>query len=251
MKRKLSQIPVGFVATWTVLALVFYPYKLNAQSRWIYTINHHNLPTTKLTFAFGDTLAIDGNDYFELGISARNLNFSNILFRVDNQYRLLIHTKTFLPLQIEKKIDQKNIQDHTTIFYDQLTHVARKDSLFSWRIPEACHNYFSMLFFLRKQPLNPGDCYSFSLDVEFVIWQVTACVAGIETPDGMQPSIRIDLAYQPISGQSGRPWKTDILTNRIAQKGGRMSVWFQADSSRRILRVDYDPATLMRLNQTE
>jgi len=242
------KIACGF---WLVLMLVLVPPGLNAQSRWIYTIYHHNLPTTKLAFTVGDTLAIDGKNYFELGISAKNLNFSNILFRVENQYRVLIHTQTCLPLQIEKRIDQKNLQDHTQISYNQETHVARKDSLFSWPIPEACHNYFSMLFFFRNQPLNPHDCYSFNLDVEFIIWRVTARVAGIETMSDTHPAIRVDLVYEPISGQSGRPWKTDILTNRIAQKGGSMSLWFQADSSRRISRVDYDPTTFMRLNHGE
>jgi hypothetical protein len=237
------------------LAIFFsFPLSLRGQAKWIYTIYHHNLPTTRLTFTFGDTLAISETEFFALLVTAQNLNFSNLLFHVENKYRTLIGTGTFLPLQIEKEIDQKNIGERTVIRYDQTAHVAVKDTSFSWQIPAACHNYFSLLLFLRNQPLVSGDCYPLNLDVEFLIWQVTARVTGLEVIECQkqpQSAIRVDLSYQPITGQQSRPWKTDLLTNRIAQKGGGMTVWFAADLERKILRVNYDEDTLMLLTKTE
>lgn len=234
----------------TYLIIFLIPFNLIGQVKWTYTIKHLKMPTTKLTFTFRDTIIKNESEYFELFVTAKNQNIFNFLFRVENEYRTQIQNNTFLPLRMEKKINQKNIEEQTVIIYDQASHLAYKDSSFSWTLPVACHNYFSMLFFLRNQPLHPGDCYTFNLDVEYLTWEVEACVQqleAIELDNRNDTAIRVDLNYKSLTNDHKRPWKTDLLTNRIARKGGKMVVWFGSGKNRPILRVNYDKQTFMIL----
>ncbi|MCI0513366.1 hypothetical protein L0128_09160 [candidate division KSB1 bacterium] len=44
-----------------------------------------------------------------------------------------------------------------------------------------------------------------------------------------------------------RPWRTDILTNRMANPAVTISVWYQVEAPHILLRIDYDARTRMEL----
>jgi hypothetical protein len=71
----------------------------------------------------------------------------------------------------------------------------------------------------------------------------------LKVGDQQSPAILVEITYKSLELNPGRPWKTDILTNRFAGASNITYVWYRDDARRTILRVDYDSQTKMVLKQ--
>jgi len=221
---------------------------------WEYKIQYLNLPSTKLIFFIHSLNQPPQPAQIKLKVQAQTVGVFSFLFKVDNLYETVFSGDNFMPDYLYKKVDQKNIQQTWTIRYHQTEHLAVLDSTRRWEIPPQCHNYFSMLFFLRNQPLQLNETYCFNLDVECLGWQVTAQVLDKTVLSLNQQdlaTIKMELNFAPFKCDQQRPWKTDLLTNRIAKEAEPMFIWFGDDDQRLIYRVDYDSNTKMFLERTE
>jgi hypothetical protein len=138
--------------------------------KWEYSISYMNIPNTNLTFLINEAFIRDNQKYLRLEITAKTYGVLSRFFWVNNQYEVLIEPESFLPISLFKRINQKNILQNWTIIYDNRRNLAWLDSTTSWTIPPACHNFFSMLFYLRTQPLKMGEKYLLNLDVEQLTW---------------------------------------------------------------------------------
>ena len=219
-------------------------------TKWEYSIKFIKIPSTRLTFLFNQNYQIDTEQYLQIKVTSNSHGFFSRLFWVKNYYEALIDPVTHLPVRLYKKINQKNIKQEWTINYDQQKNLAKIDSTRIWKIPKNCNNFFSILFYFRKQPLKVNDIYRLNIDVECLSWQATAKVLAAEilTLDtGKINAVKLELQYQPIDSEQKRPWKTDLLTNRIAGKSQKMHLWYSADPEKVLLRVDFDSKTSMSL----
>jgi hypothetical protein len=138
--------------------------------KWEYSISYLNIPNTKLTFLINEAFIRDNHKFLRIEITAKTYGVLSRFFWVNNQYAVLIEPESFLPISLFKQINQKNIQQNWMINYDNGRNLAWLDSTTSWVIPPACHNFFSLLFYLRTQPLKMGEKYLLNLDVEQLIW---------------------------------------------------------------------------------
>lgn len=138
--------------------------------KWEYSISYLNIPSTDLTFLINESFMQEDRKLLRIDITAKTYGVLSRFFWVDNQYTVLIEPESYLPISLSKRINQKNIQQNWTIHYDNIRNLAWLDSGSSWTISPDCHNFFSMLFFLRLQPLESGERYSLNLDVEQLAW---------------------------------------------------------------------------------
>lgn len=259
-KQKHLWVNQRYFVTIFLTALLFFlsniPNKLFAKKfeirktiEWEYSIKYHNMPATSLKI-FCEPEPKE-EQFYKIRVFAKTHGVFSYLFKIDNYYETLLQTESFLPVVFTKKINQKNIKQSWTMRY--LENKAIIDTSRQWEVPEMCHNYFSMLFFLRSQPLLLDEKYVFFLDVEYLCWRVIATVAPIETLEISSNKIRaikLILQYENIyPDRKERPWKTDLLTNRIAGKSKTMNLWYSADSERILLKVVYDENTSMQLKQ--
>jgi len=236
------------------LKLVAYANESRLTEIWEYKIHYLNLPGTRLFFFIQRMNQPPQPPQIKLKVQAQTVGVFSFLFKVDNLYETVFSGDNFMPDYLFKKVDQKNIQQIWTIRYLQTEHLAVIDSSRRWEIPPQCHNYFSMLFFLRHQPLQLNDTYRFNLDVEYLGWQVTAQVLDktvLLLSQQDLATIKVELNFSPFKSDQQRPWKTDLLTNRIAKEAEPMFIWFGDDDQRLIYRVDYNSNTKMFLERTE
>lgn len=207
-----------------------------------YKLKYLNLKVADLEFSVTDSSCSAESTARLLTICARSTSSAGKLFYVNNIYQVNFISANFLPLKIEKNIDQKNIRHLLTIQYDRQKLTATKNDSLTWSIPEPCYDYFTMLYFLRSQTLNFGDTLNFYLDSEYLISKVRAVVqSGIENikvPAGKFAAIRLELSFQLIT-EAERPWKTDLLTNRLAAPGSKLTLWLSNDEKRIPLKISY------------
>ena len=204
----------------------------------VFKMEYLNLSVATLKFQIIATVQTN----YHLRIHARATRTARLLFKLDNVYETFFDRTTFLPSKAIKKIHQKNIQHDLTINYDQQQNRASVGDSITWSIPDDCYDYFSMLYLLRSQQLNAGDRLYFHLDAEFLISKVTVKVLPdrevIQVPAGKFESIKLNIKFSKIS-KKPRPWKTDLLTNRLAAPGSEITLWFSNDSDRLPLKIAY------------
>lgn len=203
-----------------------------------FKMEYLNLSVAKLDFNILDT---EFGNYL-VRVHAKATGSASLMFKLDNVYETYFDQKTCLPNRIVKKIDQKNIQHELNFLFDHRNGLAYLADSISWKIPEDCFDYFSMLYFLRRQRLQPGDVLRFHLDSEYIISKVEARVLAaqesIKVPAGKFRAIKLNLKFTKVSQQS-RPWRTDLLTNRLASPGSELTLWLSDDDSRLPLKIAY------------
>ena len=203
-----------------------------------FKMEYLNLSVATLNFQTIDT----NKNSYHLEVHASATRTARLLFKLDNGYETYFDRNTFLPIKVIKKIRQKNIQHELNFYFDHQKNKASLGDSISWSIPGDCYDYFSMLYFLRSQHLKPGDSLSFHLDSEFLISKVEAKVLSdqevIQVPAGKFKSIKLNLKFSAVTHEP-RPWKTDLLTNRLAAPGSEITIWFSKDDYRLPLKIAY------------
>ncbi len=200
------------------------------------------MTVANLDFLIADTIKNFNIPQYKLSVKAQSIWFATKLFKIDNNYKTYFKTENFLPLKSIKNINQKNIQHELTINFDHQIHQASiNDSIF-WIIPNPCYDYFSMLYFIRSLPWNKDDTLSFFLDSEYLISKVEAVVMPenkiLKVPCGKFKTIKIQMKFQLLT-KKNRPWKTDIITNRLAKPGSKLNIWLSDDEFRLPLKISY------------
>lgn len=206
--------------------------------RLIFKMEYLNLSVATLNFQISDA----SPHQYHLNVRAKATRTASLMFKLDNIYETYFDKQNFLPNKIVKQIRQKNIQHELKFSFDHRTRTAKLDDSISWEIPADCFDYFSMLYFLRSQKLEPGDSIHFHLDSEFLISKVEAKILPeqevIQVPAGKFRTIKLNLKFSAITNQS-RPWRTDLLTNRLASPGSEITIWFSDDENRLPLKIAY------------
>lgn len=204
----------------------------------MFKMEYLNLSVATLKFQTTET----NLNNFHLKIHASATLSARLLFKLDNVYETYFDRNTFLPTKVIKQIDQKNIHHELNIHFNHQQNKASLGDSISWSIPADCFDYFSMLYFLRSQKLEPGDSIHFHLDSEFLISKVEAKVLPeqevIQVPAGKFPSIKLNLKFSAVTHEP-RPWRTDLLTNRLASPGSEITIWFSDDENRLPLKIAY------------
>ncbi len=203
----------------------------------IFKMEYLNLSVATLNFQIDAT-----QNNYHLKVHARATRTASLMFKLDNVYETYFDKHNFLPTKVVKQIRQKNIQHELNFSFDHQKNKASLGDSISWSIPGDCFDYFSMLYFLRSQPLKPGDSFSFHLDSEYIISKVEVLVLPdqefLKVPAGKFQSLKLNIKFTRVSQQS-RPWRTDLLTNRLASPGSEITIWFSADENRLPLKIDY------------
>ena len=212
-----------------------------------YKLEYLNLSAASLNFQIPDTARIDNITVNHLIVRATSSRSSGMFFKLDNRYETYFDRATFLPQKIHKSIRQKNIVHDLTITFDHRQQQASRGDSIYWSIPADCYDYFSMLYYLRSQPLLPGDTLRFHLDSEYRISKVEAVVLSekkkIEVPAGRFNSIQLQVKFAALNNLP-RPWKTDLLTNRLAAPGSELTIYFSDDAFRLPLKISYHQSVI-------
>ncbi|HDQ00411.1 MAG TPA: DUF3108 domain-containing protein [bacterium] len=209
-----------------------------------YKMEYLNLHVANLNFSQKmDTAA--GKNY--LNVTAKSTPGTQLLFSVDNYYQLEIDRESFLPLRIEKRVCQKNVLYNLILKFDHQNHRIAKDDSIEWAIQEPCFDYFSMLYFLRAKSLDQTDTVKLFIDSEFLIYKVNARFSKnqqtMTVPAGRFKVIPVRVTFEKTNNEQ-RPWKTDLLTNRLAQSGSTLIIWLTADELRIPVRLEYERSML-------
>ena len=203
----------------------------------IFKMEYLNLSVATLNFQIDAT-----QNNYHLKAHARATRSARLMFKLDNVYETYFDKQNFLPIKVVKQIRQKNIQHRLNFSFDHQKNRASMGDSISWSIPGDCFDYFSMLYFLRSQELKPGDTFDFHLDSEFLISKVEAKVLFdeevIKVPAGKFQSIKLNVKFTGVTHEP-RPWKTDLLTNRLAAPGSEITIWFSNDEYRLPLKIAY------------
>ncbi|MBN1465719.1 DUF3108 domain-containing protein [candidate division KSB1 bacterium] len=147
--------------------------------------------------------------------------FITLLFKIDNRYEAILSDDGML-LQVNKVIDQKNIQQQLTIDYDQKSLRATANVCSTWPITDDCNHVLSMFYDLRGRSLSAGDSIHYILDVEGQLWRLSGTVEAHRDRAG---TLDILFHFSPVMDIRDRLWKTDLLTNRLAH--GQSTLFMQ------------------------
>jgi len=204
-----------------------------------YNMEYLKMPVARWNFSlyFSPT-----DSLFHATVYAHSTALPSRLFKLDNSYYTSFASADFLPRQAKKTINQKNIQHEVVIHFDLRQHLARLNDSLAYSIPYPCFDYFSMLYFVRSRHWEIGDTLQFYLDSEFLISSVKAMLLSetekLHLPVGKFEAIKISLKMSQFAGEQ-RPWKTDLLTNRLAKPGSEMIIFLSADERHIPLKITY------------
>lgn len=228
------------------LMLLFLIFQTNRTANYVgeelsYRMSYMNLPAGTLNFDVLDIQTKDTLAVYRLLVAAKTNKIFSPLFGIQNHYESYLETRTFLPVILEKDIRQKNIQQRFTIHFNHSKHIASVGDSIFWSIPDSCHHFFSMLYFLRNQALKPGDSLVFNLDAENLPSRGKAIIGEkqeLTVPAGKFQAIEMNIKFKRLSSKP-RPWKTDLLTNRLANPDSEIKIWLSDDHYRLPLKVQF------------
>ncbi len=188
----------------------------------------------------------DGALYHVVATAKTHRLFSNF-YSLDNRYDIFIDSATHLPVRMEKDIRQKTLEQRMTITYRH----GRGDAVYdggkftpplSSPVAPDAHNFFSMIYWLRHQPLKAGDRYTLRLDVESEPWLAAMHVTGDETVSAAGKNwqaVKIGFTFIPAREEKKRK-KTDILTRRLVTSKTGLFFWLAKDGNHPFLKVEFE-----------
>ncbi|MDZ7371732.1 MAG: DUF3108 domain-containing protein [candidate division KSB1 bacterium] len=181
--------------------------------RLSYVMYYKGLPTAR---AFLSLKHQNGRYIAELSVRTRPMFDS--LFKINNIYRTVFDREGLY--RVEKRIDQKNIRQELVIDYDQNALRAQTDNGISWPIQPHCTQLLAILYELRTSNPQPGEKLSFLLDVESQLWRIEAV-----TEQNSRKGERLFVfGFTAAAPPQPRPWRTDLLTNRLAGLQSRLLI---------------------------
>jgi hypothetical protein len=196
-----------------------------------YQIKYLNLSTGSMQLTMLGIKKIDSTMVYHLRIHTETSSIFSSIFNVNNTYECFFDTLSLLPKLITKQIKQKNLSYFLNLKFDQnLHHILMSDSI-EWKIPPACFDFFSMLYFLRKHSFYNNDSLVFFLDSENLTSKCYAWKIGetnISIPAGSFNAIEIALVMNSLN-ERPKEWKTDLITNRFTKPDSKITLYFSND----------------------
>lgn len=197
-----------------------------------YKLTYLSIPAVNITLSVPEKIAFYGKPAYHVAATAKTNTVFSAFYKVDNRYDIYIDSASGLPIVMYKKVRQKTLEHEMTIRYD---HNRRKIRLEGgkYAVPldttlmEQAHNFFSMIYFLRRQPLMMPQTFKLNLDVETEHWIVDMRVTGTETVEAAEQTWetrRVDFTFTPLQEEKKRR-KTDILTRRLVTSKTKLSFW--------------------------
>ncbi|MEE4312148.1 MAG: DUF3108 domain-containing protein [candidate division KSB1 bacterium] len=199
-----------------------------------YRVESLNMSVGSIQLTIDEIIGTHSSDSYHLSASARTGRLISPLFSVKNVYDNYFYVSSFLPSVMRKNVRQTNIQQNVEIRYDQDNHMASIADTLEWAIPDSCHNFFSMFYLLRELEIDASDTIRFHLDSESEISRAAVNYTGTQTIScklGNLPARGYHIHFEPMN-TTKRPWKTDLITNRLAQQDSEMVIWLSDDNRR-------------------
>lgn len=206
-----------------------------------YRVESLNMPVGSIKLAIDEIVGTEFSDDYHLNATARTGRLISPLFSVKNVYDNYFHVSTFLPSLMRKDVRQTNIRQNGEIRYDQENHMASFADTLEWLIPDSCYNFFSMFYLLRELEIDSSDTVRFHLDSENEISRAVVSYTGtrlISSKLGNLLSRGYHIHFEPMNSKK-RSWKTDLITNRLAQQDSEMVIWLSDDNRRIPLHIHF------------
>jgi len=188
-----------------------------------YNMKFNGLSTAQSIFY---TELIDST-LLKINWNLRSKSIFNFLFYVNNHYSSVVDIKSWLPIKLYKKINQKNIKQHFETVFDRKNSIAKTDNGLQWPVKKNCNDILALLYQIRTRKLAPGDTLSYILDIESHVWKVKGAVHKGEKIKGpfQELDIRqINFVFTPELPIIKRKWKTDLFTNRISNPNTKLTI---------------------------
>ena len=170
---------------------------------------------------------LDDQSCLNIKAKVRTGGFATLFFHIDNHYSSIIELPTWRLRLLSKVIDQTNIQQQwTTRFYPDKNTAKTEDGK-TWTVDPKALDPFALLYYVRFIDPCVGDSLSIPLEVESQTWILTGIVSG-DTLDNVlfadQPLRRLTFDYSR-NDNKPREWKTDLFTNRFAQRQASLVIY--------------------------
>lgn len=209
---------------------------------WEYSVKYLGMTAVRATAEL-ERISYDGNTEVEhLLLKAKSTKVYSLLYRVENEYETFIDSHSGYPIRYLRRIDEGSLRGNFTTNFYQDEGRAVYDSVEEVKLQERSHDFFSAILYLRRQKLNPGDSYSFLLNVDKCDWEVTATVAGEEEYkiDRKRLSAKIVQVGFRYLGPKPKPRiDTDILTYHLVDEEAKLKIFISDDENRLPLRMEY------------
>jgi len=179
-----------------------------------YSMQLHGLP------AAHTQLSCEGTAAISLSAAIHTNALTSLMFRIHNHYLTTIDGQG-QPLEYRKQIDQRNLTQDLSIRYDHTRQSAATAEAKQWAITPGSLNLFALLYRLRCTNWQTGAKVAFDLDIESQAWRAVCVSSRVDgrTIAGMAAEEMIDITFEAAGAVQPRPWKTDLLTNRITRSG--------------------------------
>ncbi len=177
--------------------------------------------------AIWKTVAIDSGR-FKVTASVHTGPWTRLIFSIDNHYQSILDPVSCLPIRSRKNVDQTNIKQSLHIYYRHQKGLAKTQDGKTWPITPHSLDLFSFIHCLRTADSNAGDSLVYDIDLEGELWTATGRIQNGPRVEGAFSHLHtrwLEFSFSPLDPQQkGRPWKTDLLTHRIASKNASLIV---------------------------
>ena len=191
-----------------------------------YTVSWMGIPVVDVTITWAES---DSNYYAEYHAQTRP--WFNRFYSVDNRHRIWADPVEGYPIRYEKRILERGRADSLWARYEQNPRqVVYANGLSRpWR--EGTHTLFSALLWVQRHDWAPGEERILLVEVEGVVWQVTAACLGV-VGTGQQGGPLVEMRARFERQLYGEPVlsTTDILTHMLPGEGHQLR--FSLDTER-------------------
>lgn len=190
-----------------------------------------------------ERISYEGNtDVDHLLLKAKSTRVYSLLYRVDNEYETFIDSQTGYPIRYLRRINEGSIRGNFTTNFDQQREVAIYDSVDEVELLQKSHDFFSAILFLRKEKLDLGDTYIFSLNVDRYDWEATVKVTEkkkYKIDKSTLPAKVLEVCFRYLGPASKPNIDTDILTYYLVDERAKLKIFLSDDKNRLPLRLEY------------
>jgi len=190
-----------------------------------------------------ERISYEGNTEVDhLLLKAKSTRVYSLIYRVDNEYETFIDHETGYPIRYLRRINEGSIRGNFTTNFDQQREVAIYDSVDEVKLLQKSHDFFSAILFLRKEKLDLGDTYIFSLNVDRYDWEVTVKVTEekkYKIDKRTLPAKVLEVRFRYLGPASKPNIDTDILTYHLVDERAKLKIFLSDDKNRLPLRLEY------------
>lgn len=212
-----------------------------------YKLTYLSISAVSISLSIPEIVQVNNKKAYRIVAVSKTTSFFSQFYSLENKYETLVDVETGLPLQYHKYIAQKTIRQELMTQYDHSKNTAHYEG---GKFPEALdipvqektHNFFSMIYSLRRESLQVGQTYRMNLDVETEPWKVEATVVQkekIEAVDREWEAFKVEFKFIPTQEEIKRK-KTDILTRRLATSKTRLFFWIAVDAPHPFLKIEFE-----------